>query len=219
MEKEDVIAVLNKIKTKENSDKIDMYIARAKSMDEEQWSCFLQSKNIQTLGDLEEMVNMILNQRENENNEFVNLNDIVMYGNSGDTIHIHLIPKDARNLFNGNGFKYVKAQLIDALEKISVLLETEEYKEVKQVYAVSGLIRKSVGEMFDSLGFDVKVKRIKEARQDEELSVFTDRFKEQKALGRAKISKEKLLSEEWKELKDKSKKELEKKLIAEEETR
>ena len=67
--------------------------------------------------------------------------------------------------------------------------------------------------MFEGLGFDAKVLSLGQAKDDLELGFFYDNFKESNLgkLGRAQISKEKLLSPEWEELKEERKKELEEK--------
>lgn len=180
------------------------YINRIDNMSEEEWKHFQEEKNINNIQDLENLAQKVLRQRETTT--FIALNDWIEYGCTGDTLHIHVIPKDIRFLMNRRGLEDAEMSLIEALEKISELLKNhEEFKEIKQVYAVSGLIRRPISKLFENLDFDIKSMRIDKVNADDELKNFYEKFKDKKYLGRAKLSKEKLLSEEWNKLKDERK--------------
>ena len=207
IEKIDAIIVLKSLINEENKDKINIYIDRVEKMEKEEWQSFLKEKSIETVSNLSKLINdMINNRRETK---FQPLNDMVSYGTSGDTVHIHLIPSDVRNLLNKQGLNKAETYVIDALEKIQEMLKSnEDLSNVKSVYAVSGILRGSIIKIFENIGFDIKEMNIDEAKNDKELGVFYEIFKDNKKLGRAKISRNELLSKEWLELKDERKKEL-----------
>ena len=170
------------------------------NMSEDEWKIFAISYNIETLSDVQNQID----KRENESEQkFTNLNELVSFGRDDNTIHIHLVPTDARFLLNREGLKTAELSLIDALEKIqNMLIQDESYKDINNIYAVSGLIKRPIHIIFQRLGFDVKTMKIQEAKNDEELGNFYERFKDKKDLGRAKMSKEKLISKEWNDLKN-----------------
>lgn len=202
--KEDIIKALYGAKTSENESRADEYIKRISSMSDEQALEELAKRNIASFEDLEAEVREMLHEPERQ--KFANLNDLVACGFSGDTIHIHLIPQDARFLLTKAGMKEAEVKLIDALEQIQNMLMTDEnLKDINSVYAVSGIMKGPISKAFKGLAFDVKTMRMAKAKEDPELKFFYDRFKDKKNLGRAFISKERLLSKEWNKLKDKRK--------------
>lgn len=201
--------LLNYIKKSkiENKEKVEKIINIINSIPEEKFGDFLKEKNISTMDDVKKEFNRI-NMPETQQ-KFDELNELVMFGKSNNTIHIHLIPKDARFLFNREGLKKAELQLIDSIEKINEIVSSnEEYKDVKQIYAVSGIIKPPISNMFKNLDFDVKIMKINEAKNDKELGRFYELFKDKKNLGRAVISIEKLKTQEWNDKKNHRKEEL-----------
>lgn len=202
--REDTIKLLESFSNNKNGNKVKEYIAKINSLNEEEFMKFLEDKNVNNMQELEEFTTNLLNKRDE--NSFISINDMISYGHSDNTLHIHVVPKDVKNLLSVKGLEIAELALIDALEKISELLKSDEtFKDIKQVYAVSGLIRKPISDLFENLDFDIKSMKSEQAKDDEELSKFYEIFKDKKYLGRAKLSKEKLFSEEWNKLKDERK--------------
>ena len=195
MDKNQILNTLIEYKNQidfEQRDKIDEIIEKIKSLNNDELKQILSSKNIYNIQDFQKFISN-LNRNETE---FKPLNNLIYYGISNDTINIHLIPKDARNLMNRKGLIQSEIELVDAIEKIRDIIQLPENANIKQIYAVSGLIKGNISKMFENIQFDVKTMKLEKAINDEELSHFAERFKDKKDLGRAVLPKEKLISDE-----------------------
>lgn len=200
--KNEAISILNSMISEENGKKIEKYINIISSLDDNGWEKISKEKSIYTASDVAKIVNKDMEK----SHEFTDLNDLVSYGRNDNTIHIHVVPSDVRTLLSREGLRFSELQLIDAMEKIQTMVkENSEYKDILKIYAVSGIMKGPISKMFKNLGFDVKTMSIQTAKDDDELGKFYDIFKDKKDLGRAVLSKEVLLSDEWNELKDKRK--------------
>lgn len=187
------------LNNRESENNVAKYIELLNNMSQDEWIDFVDKHSIKNLNDMQNEINKRV---EPVSQKFTNLNDLVSFGRNDNTIHIHLVPTDAHFLLNRKGLKDAEMSLVDALEKIQDMLQDDEYKDIKDVYAVSGIIKRPIDRIFTKLGFDVKTMKIEDARTDEELSIFYEMFKDKKDLGRAKILREKLLSKEWNDLKN-----------------
>lgn len=202
--KEEVISILQSLLNTDNESKVKIYIRIIREMTEEQWQKFLESKSIESVEQIEKIANELLERRDN--NEKIKLNDLISYGISGNTIHIHVVPTDLHHMLSLRGMKEGKQYLIDALEQIKALMKQEEYKNIDKVFAVSPIIRRPITQIFEDLGFSTRTINMKDAENDDELQYFYERFKGKgKKLGRAVLSKQQLFSEEWEQLKNSQK--------------
>lgn len=186
------------LELKEKNKDVEKYINLLNNISEDEWGDFADNHSLNNLNDVKNEINKRL---ETPSQNFTKLNDLVSFGRNDNTIHIHLVPTDAHFLLNRKGLKNAEMSLLDALEKIQDMMKDDKYKDINNVYAVSGLIKRPIDRIFVKLGFDVKTMKIDDAKNDEELGVFYGRFKDKKDLGRAKISREKLLSKEWNDMK------------------
>ena len=205
--KNDAISILEKIKNEENQEKIEKYKEKINNLSDEAWGQFLEAKSIKTVVELEKFANILLRQED----KFVNLNNLVSFGISGATMHIHLVPTDVRSMFNNKGHNQAKQSLIDALEKIQDLLIQEEFKEIENIFAISPILRGRIIKMFDELAFSTETVNMEDVKDDSQYAnyaKFYNMFKGKgRMLGWASISRKKLLSPEWNELKENIKKE------------
>lgn len=205
--KEEVKNIIIRMK-KESSEEtkiIEQYISGIDNMSEEKFEEFLKQNNVLTQDDVVSFVQKsVYKQIQNRpENKFKKLNETIGYGLSDDTLHIHVMPAELKDALSKDGRKRIGLELIDALEKIQNLIKDDEnYKDVKQVYAVSSILRGPILEMFKDLKFDTRCIPIKEAKEDKEFAKFYDKFKDGKYLGSAKVLKEKNLSKDWIENKD-----------------
>ncbi len=131
---------------------------------------------------------MRLNQPFVEEKKFA-LNDLFACTITNDVLHIHVVPVSVKEDIFKRGptkfFSFVEQQLGDAFTKIGTLLNTSEFSNITEVYAVSNLFRKNrYRELFSSSGFDVEL-------TDNEF--LQERFGK-KELYEAVISREKFLS-------------------------
>ena len=204
----EAINILEEMKSEENLNRVMKYINRVNQMSDEEWQKFAINNNLTVETFCEEAKRRIMRPSQ----EFTKINDLVSYGTTDDTLHIHLVPKDAHSLLNRQGFIHAEQQLIDALEHIRIIMEHDEkLSNINQVFAVSGILHGPVKRMFDNLGFSTKNMKIADAKKDPDLAYFYEMFKESKQLGRAVISRNKLESEEWKQLAKARKEELQNK--------
>lgn len=204
MDKNKVIEILQSVEV-ENKEKLQDYLNKVSNMDEQYLLNFMKEKNITTEENLREFVKSNVDSRNN----FIALNDMVSYGLSNNTLHIHVVPKDIHSLMDKKGMLKGESYLIDALEKIETLIEQDDkLKDINQVYAISSIIRPPISKLFLNLDFDVKILDADKAREDDEFKFFVDRLLNGKKLGRAKISREKLFSKEWQNLKEDRKKDI-----------
>lgn len=202
--KQKAIEILHSFINSQNEGEIQKYIDQITLMNDVQWEQFLAEKSLNSIEEVQKMAEKLL-----ASSNFFPLNELISYGYNEHTLHIHVVPKDVKNLLSREGLKKAEIALIDALEKIQEMLKWDEsFSNVNQVYAVSGLIRKPISKVFEQLDFDVKSMPIEQAKEDEELSKFYEKFQDKKILGRAVLSREILLSLEWNKIKEERKKEL-----------
>lgn len=93
--KEDAILVLQGLLNEENGNKINIYIERLREMSDDQWQELLKSKSINSVEQIEKIIDE-LTRRDVK----IKLNDLISYGISGDTLHIHLVPSDLHNMLS-----------------------------------------------------------------------------------------------------------------------
>jgi len=208
LQKDEVLNLINGIINEQNKEKLQEYIDLVNSMDDATWEKFCQEHDFTSIDKLKSELEKKINRMEEK---FIELNELISYGRSRTALHIHVIPSDVHSLLTKKGLLKAEGLLIDALEKIQDLMKEDE--SIANVYAVSNIIQSLVARMFIRLDFDVKVMSLEEAKDDHELGYFYETFKDSNLgkLGRAQISREKLLSQEWEELKEERKKELEEK--------
>lgn len=203
LNKEQILEYLKELINENNREHIIQLIDKIEKINEEELNTVLSERKIKTLRDVRKMVVKGLKQPRTKTNKFSELNELVSYGVTGKTIHIHVVPKDAKNLLTREGMKKAELALIDATEKIKLLIQTSNrYGKIENIYAVSGIISGPVARWFKNIGYDVKTLPIEDAKKDRELGRFYGMFKEAKKLGRATLSKEKLMCNEWEVLKD-----------------
>ena len=208
LSRETAISILKEYQTEDNSKVIEFYMDKiSNKTSDEAWQEILENKGIKDIENLKRLVVGTLEEHKKQH-EFIEVNDLVKYGKTDTTIHIHLVPEDAKNLLSREGLYESELELIDALEKLREIVKEDD--KIEQVCGVSGLIKRPISDIFYNLGFDVKSMRIEEAKEDEELKRFYETFKDKKSLGRASIKREELLSKEWDERKEERKNILEK---------
>lgn len=140
------------------------------------------------IDDFIKWVNVRLNH-ELVGTKFVELNDMVSYniaGSKADTIALHVVPKHVTKTDIRNMGPY----LVDALNQLREKVKNNDIKGVTNIFAVSPILRaKKLQEGFRNLGFEVK-------KGDE---AFQEHFDNPY---QAEISIEKIISDEWKKIRD-----------------
>lgn len=96
-------------------------------------------------------------KNEEHTNDFIPVNEWFCYGRTGNTIHLHLIPKDLRGVKTELGdeafYQRFKDLLEDFLAKMQIIFLDDE--TAKSLFAVSPIFYNSAITLaFESLGFD-----------------------------------------------------------------
>ena len=199
----EIVEILTNMTTEENKGKIQDLLGKIEKISDEELAKILSERKIKSAKDVKKIVEGEEKKPRMARHKFENLNEIVSFGATDSTIHIHLIPEDAHHMLTREGWTKAELALIDAMEKIKGKLGKEKkYKKIQQVYAVSPIMTGIVSRWFKELGFDVKTLPMEQAKEDEELSKFTERFEGAGKLGRANLTKEQLMSEEWEQRKE-----------------
>lgn len=205
IKREDAISVLQGLLTPSNEKKIRIYIEKITRMTDKQWQQFLNEKSINSIEDIEKIVNELLARRNDD--EKIKLNDLISYGISGNTLHIHVVPSDLHHMLSARGMKEGKQYLIEALEQIKQIMQSEGHTNIEKVFAVSPIMRRPITDIFEELGFSTRTINMEKAKDDEELQYFYEMFKGKgKKLGRAILTREQIFSDEWEQLKNSQKK-------------
>ena len=121
---------------------------------------------------------------------FTKINELISYGVSNSTLHIHIVPTDVKNMLNSEGLKQANLKLIEALETIKTRPEIKD-DNIKTIFAVSPILRLgALQEMFKKLGFSVS-----QTKSEKFLQIFPNA----KSVYQASLPKSMLLSPEYAE--------------------
>ena len=194
LSKNDAIKTLQGIMTETQDDhrieKIEGYILKIEGISEEQFA-EIATRSLGENAGVQDFINWVDNRLNHElvGTGFIELNDMVSYniaGSKQDTIALHVIPEHVSTTDIRNMGPY----LVDALEQLSMQIESGEIEGVENVFAVSHILRiKKLQDGFRELGFEV-------GKADE---AFQEHFKNPY---QANLKVATMLSDEWKELKE-----------------
>ena len=194
LSKKDAILTIDNLiaETEDNDKKVKLYEYKDKieEISNEQF-CEICTRSLGENGDVGTLRKWITNKLEHQlvGTKFIKLNDMVSYniaGGTKETIALHVVPKHVTKTDIRNMGPY----LVDALEQLKDKIKKEELKDVKQVFAVSDILRsRLLKKGFEELGFTYS----EGARE------FKEHFKNPY---QAELSVEKLLSDEWEEIKN-----------------
>ena len=98
MKKDYIKKVLMNMRTLENSAQVNYLLGKLDIISEDDLNSKLQKLNINEDNIekfIEEQINKVYRQ-QNQTSEFINVNQMFCYGRTGNTLHMHLIPKDLR---------------------------------------------------------------------------------------------------------------------------
>ncbi len=202
----EIVEILTNMTTEENKGRIEELMGKIDRISDEELEKILKERKIKSAKDVKKVVEGKEKKPIMTRHKFEKLNDVVSFGITNETLHVHLVPKDAHHMLTREGRKEAQMALIDAMEKIKEKLAGDKkYERVQHVYAVSPIMTGIVSRWFKELGFDVKTLPMEQAKEDEELAKFTERFDGAQKLGRANLTKEELMTEEWEQRKDETK--------------
>lgn len=174
MLKENIKRILMNMKTSDNESPINHILKSIEKISEEDLKITLKELNI-TEKNIEQFLrNKIEKQTEQEKSsaEFTPVNQMFSYGRTGNTLHMHLIPKDLRPLKKELGdevfYDFYKEQLEDFLSKLQgIFLEDIT---IQTLFAVSPIFfNQNITAVHEALGFD-KVTEIDLKNENDDMS-------------------------------------------------
>ena len=188
--REEAISVIENQIKKQNNANVEKYqeiLKKINSMSDEEFENIAKQR-IGENATIEMLSNWLkAKMEEHPKNEFIKLNNMVSYHIINETIALHVVPKQINSKQAREGGVY----LADALEKIKSKMKEEEFSDIATIFAVSDLLKlKLLQKNFKDLGF-----KIEKGNQKFE-KMFKNPYQ-------ATLSRKFLLSDEWRELKEK----------------
>ena len=147
------------MRTLENSAQVNYLLGKLDIISEDDLNSKLQKLNINEENIekfMEEQINKVYRE-QNQTSEFITVNQMFCYGRTGNTLHMHLIPKDLRKTKESLGdekfYKYYKDQLEDFLCRLQEIFRKDS--TIQNLFAVSPIFFNSdIAEVHTDLGFD-----------------------------------------------------------------
>ena len=205
MEKEKIKEMLIRMRTPDNEKKVTYLLKLLDGMSDEEFRTTIEQLNISE-NNIEKVLDIIIEKtkvQEETSQKFINVNDWFCYGRTDNTIHMHLIPKDLRELKKELGdeefYSLFQKQLEDFLSKIQTLFL--EDISMKSLFAVSPIFYNSdIAIIHENLGFD-KVIEVDPNNENDNMSTEQKKFflnmfnkgEKRKKVYYTKMSREKLL--------------------------
>ena len=204
--------VLESMRTSENESSIERLLKLLNEASDEVIEEKFRDSNIDEVKKyIKVLISEDKKQQENSDkfisDKFININELFCYGIKGNTLHMHLIPKDLRPLKKELGdkefYRYFKEQLEDFLSKIQVIISEDD--TIQLLFAASTIFyHQDIASIHESLGFD-KVTEIDLNDKNDDMSVeqkifFLNMFNKKEKNRKVyytKMTREKLLKMEY----------------------
>ena len=214
MNKDYIKNILLSLKTLENTSAINRLLKSLDEISDEELQIRFSQSNItedNVKAFLTGLIERNLNQEENTDS-FIPVNEWFCYGRTGETIHMHLIPKDLRDIKSQLGdegfYNLYKEQLEDFLAKLQAILKEDE--TIKSLFAVSPIFYNPfITVIHENLGFDrlieVDLNNENDGMSKEQKEYFINMFNKgvkTKKVYYTKISREKMLGMEYSQISD-----------------
>lgn len=216
-----LVSILLDLRTPDNAHVVDSLLNKLNQMTDDQISEKLEK--IGTTDDqirtaLDNRIQNMMNKEKYKTKEYP-LNDMFYYGLSGDSAHIHLVPKDLHHLLE-KGPEYlvdtVNLYMLDAIDKLKNLKLDEDprFVFVSHVYMITPMYHSPTFEKANeleflrSLLFRVNSYSPENLQDNEylkthpEAQLAKDIFGDQKKVATAIIGIDTLAGEEWQTLKE-----------------
>ena len=148
--KETVISQLKSLINEYGKEKIESFVVEVNSINDDKWDEFVLQNGV-TEKNLIDIIKGRLGKPR-----FTALNDLINYGTSDETLHIHIAIDSVHHLTNRQGIQLANTKLIQALSKLREMLSERNDTNIKKIFAVSPILRiKFVQDMFRHLEFTV----------------------------------------------------------------
>ncbi len=209
MKKNIIKEILESMSTPENESAIKFLLKSLNEKSDEEIEIKFKQLNISEANIKKYIEDLIRKYKEQEeiSEKFINVNELFCYGRTGNTLHMHLIPKDLRELKTKLGdekfYYYFKEQLEDFLLKIQIIVSKDT--TINSLFAVSPIFyNQYITLIHESLGFDKlteidlsnKHDDMKNEQKEFFLNMFNKNGKNRKVYY-TKMTREKLLRMEY----------------------
>ena len=215
MKKNIIKEILENMRTPKNESTITLLLKSLNETSDEEIEIKFKQLNISEKNLKQYLENLIrkYNEQEENNETFININQLFCYGRTGNTLHMHLIPKDLRELKKELGdeefYYYFKEQLEDFLSKIQAIFLGDD--TIKSLFAVSPIFYNyNIALIHECLGFDkiteIDLKNKSDGMSTEQkeffLNIFNKNGKNRKVYY-TNMTREKLLKMEYSQISEK----------------
>lgn len=206
MKKNEIKEILMKMKTRENEESVNYLLGLLDIKSDEEIETLLTKHNIKegNIADFFAAKIEKLQTQQEQSEHFTSVNKMFCYGRTGNTMHMHLIPKDLRGLKTKLGdeafYQYFKDQLEDFLSRMQDIFRNDS--SVELLFAVSPIFfNPNISLVHEQLGFD-KITEIDLENGDDQMSIeqkkkFLNMFGGKKRVYYTSMSREKLLETEY----------------------
>ena len=210
MNKKEIKRILMNMRTPENEEAVNHLLGLIDMMNETDIQNKLEQLNANERNIAEILKGMIKKiQVQNEKSEhFTNVNKMFYYGRTENTIHMHLIPKDLRNVKNKLGdeafYQFYKDQLEDFLSRLQDIFRKDT--SIESLFAVSPIFfHPNISLAHVDLGFDNPIEIDLENKEDKMsiqqkeyfLNMFNPDSNHRRRVYYTSIAREKLLGKNY----------------------
>lgn len=214
MEKNSIKKLLISMRTPDNEEKIIHLLKSLDQISDEELHLKFEKMNLSDDNIKKYLENLIKKSEDQEekSENFINVNDWFCYGRTGDTVHMHLIPKDLRDIKKELGdeafYCMFKEQLEDFLSKMQFIILEDD--SIKTLFAVSPIFYNSnITLIHESLGFD-RVVEIDLNNENDNMNIeqkeyFLNMFNKgdnSRRVYYTRMTREKLLEREYQQIKE-----------------
>ena len=210
MKKNEIKELLIRMRTIENEKSVNYLLGLLDMKSDEEIEALFTKQNINEKNVADFLVMKVekIKTQQEESEHFTNVNKMFCFGRTGNTMHMHLIPKDLRGLKAQLGdeafYQYFKNQLEDFLSRMQDIFRDDN--SVESLFAVSPIFFNSnISVAHEQLGFD-KITEIDLENSEDRMSIkqkkyFLDMFNKnsdhRKKVYYTRMSRRKLLETEY----------------------
>lgn len=210
MKKNEIKGLLIRMRTIENEKSVNYLLGLLDMKSDEEIEALFTKQNINEKNVADFLVMKVekIKTQQEESEHFTNVNKMFCFGRTGNTMHMHLIPKDLRGLKAQLGdeafYQYFKNQLEDFLSRMQDIFRDDN--SVESLFAVSPIFFNSnISVAHEQLGFD-KITEIDLENSEDRMSIkqkkyFLDMFNKnsdhRKKVYYTSMSRRKLLETEY----------------------
>ena len=206
MNKNEIKELLIKMRTLENESAVNYLLGLVDMKSDKNLETILIKYNIDEENISDFLATRIKNfQIQQEQSEhFISVNKMFCFGRTGNTIHMHLIPKDLRGIKKQLGdedfYQFYRRQLEDFLSRLQDIVRNDN--TIKTLFAVSPIFfNEKITLLHEELGFnkviEIDLENKKDGMNTDQKKYFKNMFGGTKRVYYTSMESEKLLEAEY----------------------